>query len=250
MSARVAKNGNPDPTHYDGQDLEALADLPNYTGWILERFRPFLRGRVIEVGAGLGNVSRRYVDQVESALLVEPAANLYKVLQEQLANRSHVTCTNALLGDVPAELLQPKFDAALMVNVLEHIDDDVAVLKQVREVVKPGGYLLIFVPALPALYGSLDALVHHCRRYRRSELRIKMVQAGFRIEECSYFDLLGMAPWLVAGRVLRQRKFDARGATWYDRLGVPVTRALESRLPVPFGKSLIAIAKVPQEDGR
>lgn len=245
----MTRTGTADPTHYDGQDLEALADLPNYTGWILQRFRPFLHGRVIEVGAGLGNVARRYVDQVGEALLVEPAANLFAKLQAEMAARPHVKCAQGVLEQVPQELLAQPFDAALMVNVLEHIPDDAAALQQVRAVLKPGGHLLIFVPALPLLYGSLDELVHHCRRYRRGELQAKLVQAGFVVEECRYFDVLGIAPWLVAGRVLRQRRFDARGAALYDRLGVPVTRALESKLAVPFGKSLIAVARVPAEGG-
>jgi len=203
------------------------------------------RGDTTVVDAYLSPVLRRYVDQVAEALLVEPAANLFAKLQAEMATRPHVQCARGVLDEVPAELLAQPFDAALMVNVLEHIPDDAAALRQVRVALKPGGYLLIFVPALPLLYGSLDELVHHCRRYRRGDLRAKLEQAGLVVEDCRYFDVLGIAPWLVAGRVLRQRHFNARGAKVYDRLGVPVTRLVESKLAIPFGKSLIAVARVP-----
>ncbi len=237
-------------THYAGQDLEALADLPRYTGWILEQFQDELRGHVIEVGAGIGNVAIRYVDRVESLLLVEPAANLCEKLRIRTVGLKNVVIAEALLHDVAPELVAKPFDAALMVNVLEHIPDDVAVLTRLYEVLKPGGALCIFVPAVPEIYGSLDAIVDHVRRYRRAELQGKLEQAGFVVKRLSYLDTLGIVPWVVAGKILKRKKYDALGAQAYDRVGVPVTRALEAALNrvlprTPIGKSLVAVAVKP-----
>lgn len=230
-----------DPTHYEGQDLEALGDLARYTGWILDTFAPWLRGRVIEVGAGIGNVSARYLDHVDEALLVEPAHNLHAKLAARLGDHPKVRTSAALLHEVPAELTARPFDAAIMVNVLEHIDDDAAVLRALHGLVRPGGAVLLFVPAHAWLYGSLDSLVHHVRRYERAELQGKIADAGFEVALCRPFDLLGIAPWLVAGRLVKQQRFDERGAQLYDRLGVPLTRWLEQRITPPVGKSLIAV---------
>lgn len=235
----------PDASHYDGQDLEALADLPRYTGWILEHFAPHLHGHVIEVGAGIGNVSARYVDRVEHALLVEPAVNLHAKLAARLGGHPHVTTTCALLDEVPPDLLARPFDAAIMVNVLEHIQDDAAVLRRLYDLLQPGGALLIFVPAMPWLYGTLDALVHHVRRYTRDDLANRLRDAGFGIGQLRYFDALGVLPWFVAGRVAKQKRFDSRAAMLYDRVGVPLTRALEQWLEPPVGKSLVAVAFKP-----
>jgi SAM-dependent methyltransferase len=227
-----------DPSHYDGHDLEALADLPHYTSWILDGFAPWLQGRVLEVGAGTGNVSARYLDRVSEAVLVEPAANLHHKLAERLGHAPQVETFCGVLADLPPSA---EFDAAIMVNVLEHIADDVDVLRQLKQRVRVGGAVLLFVPALPQLYGTLDAMVHHVRRYTRTSLRDAMTAAGWRVEQLRYMDALGMAPWFLAGRVFKRKSFDQGPAQWYDRLGVPVTRALEAVLPPVVGKSLIAI---------
>lgn len=242
MSKTTSAGATPDVQHYDGQDLEALADLPRYTRWILDQFGPHLHGRVIEVGAGMGNVSARYLDQVHSALLVEPAVNLHSKLAARLGPHPKVTTACCLLQELPPALVAEPFDAAILVNVLEHIDDDVAILQALRALVKPGGAVLIFVPALPQLYGSLDALVHHVRRYTRMELRDKFERAGLVTQRVDYMDALGMAPWFVVGKILKQRKFSTTGAQLYDRFGVPATRFVEERFLPPIGKSLVGIA--------
>ncbi len=238
-------NATPDVGHYDGQDLEALADMPNYTTALLEPMRAHLRGRVIEVGAGIGNVSKHYIDGVERALLVEPANNLYERLQERFSGDGHVETTCAALEEVDADLLADPFDAAVLVNVLEHIPDDRATVERLHTLLRPGGALLLFVPAHPWLYGSLDELVHHCRRYTRSGLRDLVEQAGFEIETLHFFDCLGVVPWFVVGRVLRRRRFDDAGVRLYDRFGVPLTGLLEGLIVPPFGKSLLCIAQKP-----
>lgn len=234
-------------TRYDGQDLEATADLPNYTGWILDQFSGYLHGRVIEVGAGTGNVSVCYLDRVSHALLVEPADNLAALLRARVEGMSHVTVCQGLLQSVDPALLATPFDAAIMVNVLEHIHDDVSVLRRLHDLVRPGGAVCIFVPALPELYGTLDKLVQHERRYTRAELKGKLEMAGLEVRKLEYLDTLGIVPWYLAGKVFRRPSFDGNAAKLYDRVGVPLTRAAERQLArvlgrVPVGKSLVAVA--------
>lgn len=234
------------PPPYDGHDLEALADLPRYTGWILDEFSPFLRGRVIEVGAGIGNVALRYLDRsgpaaVTDAVLVEPAANLHARLVQRVGSDARVHTVHGTLDAVPAALLDRPFDAAVMVNVLEHIEDDLGTLRRLRELLRPGGAVCLFVPAGPWLFGSLDRAVHHVRRYRRRELDHVVRAAGFEVAKLAWFDALGMVPWFVAGRVLRRKTFDRTAAMLYDQVGVPLTRAVEARVRLPVGKSLVAV---------
>jgi len=104
-----------DAHYYDGQDLEALATLSAYQEWILEKFRPYLRGKVIEIGAGLGNITSRYADGVEELLLVEPAKNLEGILRERFESRPHVRVLCALVEKVVPAAHGVPFGSALMV---------------------------------------------------------------------------------------------------------------------------------------
>lgn len=230
-----------DVTHYDAQDLEALGDLVNYQAWILQWLRPNLRGRVIEVGAGTGAIAAHYVDLVGEAVLVEPAANLAARLRARFADRPHVT-----VHEGPLETLDRapgSFDAAVLVNVLEHIPDDLGALRALHDLLRPGGTVSVFVPALGALYGSLDALVGHVRRYERGGLRDVVTRAGFTVEALRWVDVGGVLPWLVAGRVLRRPRFDPGAAKVYDRVAVPLLRAVEGLVAPPVGKNLVCIGR-------
>jgi SAM-dependent methyltransferase len=232
---------------FDASTIESAAAVPNYVAWLLRPFRPHLRGRVLELGAGLGAVAEGYVETVDEAVLVEPAENLFVELARKFEGNTRVKLLCGLLDELVAsgapELGSESFDAAFMANVLEHIRDDRAALELLRTRIKPGGSLLIFVPAVPFLYGALDAATGHFRRYRKSELETVVRAAGFVIEHVEYFDLLGMLPWLVAGRVLR-RETIAPGVTGiYDRFVVPLSSLTDRLVQNRFGKNLVLTAR-------
>ena len=239
------------PTRYEGHDLEALADLPHYVGWILRGFADHLHVRVLEVGSGTGNFSAQYVDRVEEAVLLEPAQNLYPTLASRFADKPYVRPVCGLLEEWmerPASLGGPgsaPFDAAVMVNVLEHIEDDRGTVERLGDLLRPGGKLLIFVPAVRWLYGSLDARVHHYRRYSWHGLKRLIRRTGLELLRLRYFDLAGVFPWLIAGRVLKRQSFSAGAAKTYDRAIVPVASRLERWLRLPLGKNLLCVAQRP-----
>ena len=236
---------------YEQRTLEVGAALPRYTTWLLEEFVPYLRGRVIEVGAGIGTISERYTDDVEEAVLVEPAVNLHATLQERLA-RPNVRTVCGMLDEVfgktvnGARIEPGSFDCAIMVNVLEHIPEDRQVLSKLYELLKPGGALLIFVPAMPFLYGALDERVGHVRRYTDQTLREGFEAAGFSVRKMRYFDLLGMIPWFVTGKVLRRPTIGEGSATFYDRFVVPVCAWVDDVTRPRMGKNLIGIGLKPR----
>jgi SAM-dependent methyltransferase len=231
----------PDTTHYEGQDLEALGDLVRYQSWILRWIRPHLRGRVLEVGAGTGAIADHYVDLVGEAVLLEPAANLAVRLRARFGDRAHVSVHEGTLESFQRP--DGSLDAVVMVNVLEHIPDDVGALRRLYALLRPGGVLAIMVPAMGAIYGSLDARVGHVRRYERAQLRGVVTEAGFRVETLRWLDAAGVIPWFVVGRVLRQRRFSPGAARLYDRVAVPVSRVLEEWIEPPWGKNLLCIAR-------
>ncbi len=230
---------------YDGHDLEALADLPNYCRWILGGFGDRMQGRVLEVGAGIGNFAAHYVDRVEEAVLMEPAANLFPRLAERFEGRDDVTPVCSYVESWAEPQRQGTFDTIVLVNVLEHVEQDRAMLEVLRSLLKPGGTLLLFVPAMQWLYGTLDSMVDHFRRYSKRGLRSELDAVGFQTDRLRYFDLAGVLPWFVMGRVLKRKRFDSAAAVGFDRVVAPVMSRVERVLPLPFGKNLLAVARRP-----
>lgn len=228
---------------YDGHDLEALFALDNYQRWIAHSFAPFLRGEAVEFGAGIGAMSRHLRPLVERLDLVEPSTNLVTPLRQRFAGDAGVRVIADSLEAALARLPAGGYDACVLVNLLEHIADDTQALAGMRRILRPGGHLLLFVPALPWLFSPLDALVGHRRRYTRAGLHRIVAAANLAIVDLRYFDLLGVLPWWLVNTLGGKRSFDPRMARLYDRIGVPLTRAFERALRPPLGKNLILVAR-------
>jgi hypothetical protein len=124
---------------------------------------------------------------------------------------------------------------------MEHVDDDAGSLVAIRELLSPGGRLVLLVPALPALYGTIDRALGHHRRYTRKNLSALIARTGFRVAHIEYFNLAGVPGWWFAGRVLHRKLIPAGSLKLYDAL-VPLFR-LERLLPWRVGQSLIAIGE-------
>jgi SAM-dependent methyltransferase len=234
-------------THvYEGRDLEAMAFARNYSAWIRDEIGDCIGGDVAEVGAGDGRFAALLHEGAPSSLtLFEPSAGMFERLQSRMAGIGRVACVNATLASVAAEF-RGAFDTVIYNNVLEHIADDAGELAIARRVLRPGGRLCIFVPAMPWLMSDFDRRIGHLRRYTFAGLKELLVQSGFSIERLHYFDAPGTLPWLVAMRWL-SGDLDARKTRMYDRIAVPLVRAVETRWRPPFGKNLLAVARAPLE---
>ena len=229
---------------YSGSELDSLAEAKNYYAWVMRQFEPFVGPDTIEVGAGIGTFSEFILadPKVQRLVAIEPATNTLPHLQKRFANDSRVDVRSGYLSAHAPSLSS---DAIVAVNVMEHVPDDAQFLRDAFTAVKPGGRLLLFVPALPAIFGTLDVAFEHHRRYTRSSLRKVIEQAGWRPSRISYMNMPGIAAWFAAGRILRKNSIAARDAKTYDRLVVPWLSKLESVVEPPIGSNLIAIAAKP-----
>jgi SAM-dependent methyltransferase len=227
---------------YSGEELDALAEARNYYGWIVRRFAPYLGRRIVEVGAGIGTFAEHLRVAAPDArlTLVEPAANNWPHLSARFAGRPHVTTHRGYVADAG----EPgSADTVVAVNVMEHVRDDGAFLADAHRLLSPGGHALLFVPALPAIYGSLDEAFEHYRRYTKAELTQRLRNAGFTPVSVAYTNLPGVLAWWMSGRVLGRRTVSARDAKLYDRWMIPWISRLERVWTPPVGQSLIAIAR-------
>lgn len=220
--------------------LEALADAKRFNQWMADTVAPFIGTDVLELGAGIGNLTallssgrRRYV---AADINPEYLAHLKTLLQNR-PNLSIALCDVSNPRDL--EQFRGQMDTVICLNVLEHINDDVGALRNMRSCLKAGGRALILVPQGMRAFGSLDEILEHIRRYSRSELETKMIAAGFRIERLLTFNRATYPAWFLNSRLLRTKKLSRTQLRAFDFL-VPLWRRIDHLLVWP-PTSLIGI---------
>jgi len=221
-------------------EFTALQNAVNYRSALLAEFQPYLFGCVLEVGAGIGQLSETLLQkpEIERFLSLEPNPRFASRLRVKFPRLELIQGT---IDDVPAALAP---DAILSVNVLEHIAADERELGRYREHLgQRRGTLCLFVPARPEIFGPIDRDFGHFRRYSRPELRTKLEKAGFAIRRLVYFNLLGYFAWGWNFHLLKKRKFAGRQVKLFDRWIFPLQHRFEAHvLRPPIGMSLLAVA--------
>lgn len=226
------------------QTLDELDEhVPNYNEWLRSLVQPATSGRVLEVGAGVGTFTLALLQTADHVIAVEPSARGSAAIAQTTHGDARVTVVHGFASDA-AEL--GPFDGAVLSNVLEHIEDDEATLRELATLVRPGGCVAVFSPAFQLLMSDFDRSIGHVRRYRKRELRDRFVTAGFEIVEARYVNVPGFFAWLLVARLLRQRPTHSSLSAIYDRFVVPPTRWLESHVRPPFGQSVLVIGRVPK----
>ncbi|WP_322755610.1 class I SAM-dependent methyltransferase [Frankia sp. Cas3] len=242
------------------------ADAVNYRRFELDLVSPYCGRRILEVGSGLGDfaaglhgydhlivsdtdplclrtLSARFAGRADVDVVTLDVAGRSRAGRPG-ASRSGASRSRAERAAALVPAVRP-VDTLIMMNVLEHIEDDVAALRRLSRLVIPGGRIVLWVPAYPALYGEFDRMVGHFRRYTPATLRRPVELAGLRVERVHPVNLLGGIAWWVAVRRAGQRSADPRLVRLYDRVIVPISRCVERRIRVPFGQSVLCVATRP-----
>ena len=227
------------------QTLDNLAAAVNYADWIVALAAPHLGPKILELGAGHGTLTGRLARHGK-VTATELSTRCIETLTRQYGGNPDV---EVLHGDIETVVEGRTYDSAVLVNVLEHIRDDVAALQTLYSALRPGGTLVLFVPAFEALYSEFDRMVGHYRRYRRDELAQRVREAGFEVVDARYVNVLGGVAWWVIARQLGRFPSNVRTVRTYDRVVMPVMRRLETRFVPPFGQSLLCIGRRPPASG-
>ena len=227
---------------YGSQILGRLNRAPRFTRWMADVIRPYVGEKVLEIGAGTGNLTTQLIPRrLYWASDINP---LYLTYLENVGlNRPYmrVSYTDGEKGEsFPKE---QKFDTVICLNVVEHLADDLAALNNIREVLEDHGRAIVLVPCGPWLFGSLDEVLGHHRRYTRKQLTDLVEKAGFHLETMLEFNRFGVIAWWLNARLFRRRTF----AFWQIKLLnllTPLFRLFDNFLPLP-PLSFIAVLSKP-----
>ena len=231
---------------YGSQILGRLNRAPRFTRWMADTIRPYIGHSVLEIGAGTGNLTAQLIPRVSYwATDINPLYLMY--LQNVGRNRPYMRVGFTDAEKVATYPKDQKFDTVICLNVVEHLADDRGALLNIRAALAAGGRAIILVPCGPGLYGTLDEVLGHHRRYTPDSLKKLVISADFELEKMLEFNHIGVVAWWLNGRLLRRRTF---GLWQIKALNVmtPVFRAIDKVLPLP-PLSLIAIIRKPTEAG-
>ncbi len=216
--------------------------LDRCDAWLFEEMEPSIGARVLEVGCGHGNLTAHLLSR-DLVVGLDISAESIAIFRQRFAAHPHV---HAVAQDITSaevlELARFEFDTAIALNVLEHIAAEEVALGNLARLLPPGGRVIVIVPALPGLFGTMDQSIGHQRRYTAATLGRSLEQAGFSIQRLRYYNLPGIVGWWLNGRLLRRQVPPKGQLRLFNRL-VPLVRAVERRIHAPIGLSLMAVAQ-------
>jgi SAM-dependent methyltransferase len=228
---------------YPGTELDVFAHARNWKAYLKDVISPWLRGHVLEVGAGIGGTTSAFRDSTqESWTALEPDGSLAERLRARVADaRPPVDVRVGSISTLPDE---PRFDCILYIDVLEHIEDDAGELRLACARLAPQGAVVILSPAHDVLYSPFDAAIGHHRRYSRRQLAA-ITPETLRLVHTEYIDTVGLL--LSAGNrlILRSAAPSLAQVVFWDRRCIPLSRRLDRALGGRVGKSILAIWRKP-----
>jgi len=220
--------------------LDVLDGAQRFNRWMAGVIQPYIGKRVLETGAGIGNLTRMLCPRRKRYIAADIDTEHLARLRARFQHRPNIEirhCDLANPGDFKD--LTGSVDSVVCLNVLEHVEDDMAGLRNIYTALQPGGRAIILVPHGQEIFGSLDTALGHFRRYSREELQQKMEQAGFRVERILDFNRISRPAWYVTGRLLKRKTLSRFQLRVFDRL-VWLWRRIDRLLPWP-PTSIIAI---------
>jgi SAM-dependent methyltransferase len=226
---------------YVGGELDVFALAKNWKTYVKTQIADYVRGDVLEVGAGIGGTTVALHDgTARHWVCLEPDATLAARLLDRVRAYADLSATSIVVGSLDAFVDSPCFDCILYIDVLEHIEDDHSQIETASRLVRPGGHIVILSPAHQWLFSEFDKTIGHLRRYDKAKLS-NLKPHGWINQELSYLDSIGILLSLANVIALRQAMPRTAQILTWDRLCIPVSRLVDRLLLGTVGKSILAV---------
>lgn len=227
--------------------LTAIAQTHRFNKWMYEAVRPYLKGEVLEIGSGIGNITQYAADDHFSITASDIRETYCQVLKKRFATHpclkavKNVDIAHPQFENVYNDLLQ-SFDCVFALNAIEHIEQHEQAVVNCRKLLMSNGRLIILVPAFQSLYNSFDKELQHFRRYSKSSLEQLLSTSGFTILHTKYFNVAGVFGWWFSGNLLKNKILPAGQLSLFNRL-VPVFEVADTLVGKRIGLSVISVGE-------
>jgi SAM-dependent methyltransferase len=243
-------NNIKDNVQYDligEKTLELLSNSPSFNFWMYKQIRPYISGKVIEIGSGIGNISKYILDDFQTTLS-DNNQTYCSYLFDQF--KSHKNFTDIRLLDVTNEAdfsdsKSEKYDTVILLNVIEHIGNDQKALESLSKLLSEKGRIIILTPANPWLYSKFDQELGHFRRYTHSSVSKLVTQSGLCLYKSFHFNFLGILGWFFFGKLLKQQQIQQKPMQIFNLL-MPINKLIQPITKYIAGLSIVAIVTSPK----
>jgi 2-polyprenyl-3-methyl-5-hydroxy-6-metoxy-1,4-benzoquinol methylase len=236
--------------NYVGNELDLFQHARNWKSYFARQLAPFVRGDVLEVGAGIGGTTRVLNRGAFSSwTCLEPDHELADRLRQSLSSYTEIKTPPSVITGVVDELpLSESFDTVLYIDVLEHIERDADEVARAAKRLRPGGHIVTLSPAHNFLFTPFDEAIGHFRRYNRPLLR-KLTPPECRLRRLRYLDSTGLLASLGNKLLLKSAHPTAGQIRFWDRVLVRCSRVTDLISAYQIGKSIVAIWQKKPECG-
>lgn len=227
--------------------LDAINKADHFNLWMFDTIRPFLKGKVLEIGSGIGNISEFLIRNGNDCFLSDIREGYCDILRRKFDGNGQFIGVEPIdfadedfAGRYPHHL--ERYDSAFALNVIEHIQDDVLALSNCRRVLKKGGVMVALAPSYQPLYNRFDTALGHYRRYTTDSMSDAFEKAGFEVTHTRYFNLLGILGWVLFGGILRREAIQEGPMGLYNKL-VPLAKLMDKAVFRSVGLSTIVVGR-------
>ena len=229
------------------ETLSVIAEADNFNRWMYNTIKPYCKGKVLEIGSGVGNISEYFIEDGFTIFLTDIRDSYCEVLRKNFAGR------NTILGVENIDLVDNDFDAkyarhigtfdtVFALNVIEHIEDDKLAIANCKKLLAKGGNLIILVPAYQFLYNNFDKELYHFRRYLKKQM-INLFNANdIPVIRSFYFNVFGILGWFMSGKLAKKKIIPAGQMRFYNKI-IPIAKILDNVVFRQIGLSAVVIGQ-------
>lgn len=232
---------------FEGEEtLKSMSHAVKLNNWMYSQIKPFINGKVLEIGSGIGNISQVFIKEGNDIDLSDIRDQYINFLNDKFPNNKvlKIDLVHSDFDKVYGHLFGT-YDLVFALNVIEHIENDKLAIKNICKLLKTNGIIYVLVPAYQSLYNNFDKSLLHFRRYTKKSLK-KIFQSNLKFIKSWYFNFAGIFGWYLVGNILKKEIIPESNMKLYNFL-TPIFKIIDIITLRSIGLSVVVVFKKTDE---